>query len=573
MGKKLRPYQEAAIKSIFSYIASKAGNPLVVAPVSAGKSLLIVKTMKQAQEMYPRTRIVVLTHVKELLQQIGEELIGEYPNADFGFYCSSLGEKRLHNDITLASIQSVHDKISAFNRVPEIIIIDECHLVSHKETTLYRKFIDSVLALNPNCRVIGFTGTPFRADSGRLDDGDGKLFDGVAYEISMAYMIEEGYWTRPVVPRVETHMNVDGVKTRGGDYIESQLAAAVDVDETTQSCVSEMVKLAADRKRWLVFTASVQHCEHFRDALRAAGISAEMVIGDMPATERDDIISRFRRGDFKALVNVAVLTTGFNVPEIDMIAFCRPTKSKVLYIQTLGRGVRTVYAKGYDLESRDGRLAAIENGIKPNLLVLDFGGVVSNLGPVDLINVERRKMGTGTSEQKEKGEAIFKICPACGENCAPAQSYCYSCSYCFVDIKRTAEKNAPILSSDIEPQKVSVMAVSYRRHQSKNSDGTLKKPTLRVDYATMSGKYSEWICFEHPSGSYPRDLAVHWHNNRLPSVVAPQTVEEALTLQYPAPSSITIKPEGKYDKIVSYDFSAPDKDELDLSGFEEIEVF
>ncbi len=102
--------------------------------------------------------------------------------------------------------------------------MDECHLISHNDATQYRRFIDSVAAINPNVKVIGYTGTPFRADTGRLDEGNGKLFDGIAYEISIGYMIENGYLCKPVVPKINTVMDVTGVKTRNGDYIASQRA-------------------------------------------------------------------------------------------------------------------------------------------------------------------------------------------------------------------------------------------------------------------------------------------------------------------------------------------------------------
>ena len=117
--KTLRPYQAAAQKSLFKYLFENTGNPLVVAPVGAGKSLMIAEDIKKLHEMYPRTRIVMLTHVKELLEQNAEELAEQYPFCDFGFYCAGLKQKRLHNDVTFASIQSVNKKIADFNRATE----------------------------------------------------------------------------------------------------------------------------------------------------------------------------------------------------------------------------------------------------------------------------------------------------------------------------------------------------------------------------------------------------------------------------------------------------------------------
>ena len=119
--KTLRPYQNAAEVSLFKYLFEKKGNPLVVAPVAAGKSLMIANFIKKLHEYYPRTRIVMLTHVKELLQQNAAELIEQYEGVDMGFYCAGLNQKRLHNDVTFASIQSINNKLGNINRVPEIM--------------------------------------------------------------------------------------------------------------------------------------------------------------------------------------------------------------------------------------------------------------------------------------------------------------------------------------------------------------------------------------------------------------------------------------------------------------------
>ena len=549
MKKTLRPYQSSAIQSLFDWLYTKEGNPLVVAPVGAGKSLLIADFIKHVHDQFARTRIVVLTHVKELLVQNADELKQYYPDCDYGFYCAGLGQKRLHNDVTFASIQSVHSKIAAFNRCPEIIIIDECHLISHNDQTQYRKFIDSAKEINPNIKVIGFTGTPFRSDTGRLDEGNGRLFDGVAYEISMKFMIDEGYWARPVMPNSVTRMSVDGVGSRGGDYIAGQLEAAVDVDETTQKCVAETIEHTAERKKVLVFTAGVKHCEHVRDEFRRRGQSAEMITGDTEDTERNRIITDYKAGKFKYLINVAVLTTGFNVPDIDCLVFMRPTKSPVLYIQTTGRGVRPVYATGYDLNTREGRLASIAASVKPDCLILDFGGVVATLGPIDSVDIRKK---SGFSEGDGTGEAIVKRCPSCGEFCASAQRYCYNCSYSFIsDALSPTAGNAAILQDDIPPEWQTVLGMNYTAHQKRGDE--FAKPTMCVSYSTMSGIFKEWVCFEHDG--YALDKARHWYKQHANSDDAPRSVDAAIKEKYyKIPRRILVKKDGKFWRIIDKDF-------------------
>ena len=529
--KVLRPYQNSAIESLFDwYRMKREGHPLVVAPVGSGKSLLLAEMIKHIHQQAPRTRVIVLTHVKELLEQNAAELVLQYPEADWGYYCAGLGEKKLHNDITFASIQSIAGKVYDIKRAPQVLLIDECHLINHNDNTTYRKFIDDCIAVNPNCKVIGFTGTPFRADTGLLYEGNGRLFDGVAYEIDIAWMIDNGYLAKPVVPQTNTLLDASGVSVRGGDYVVGELERAVDVDALTQAMVKEIVILGADRKRWIIFTAGLQHCEHVRDAIRAHGITAEMLTGKTPKEERNDLIKRYKRGEVRALVNVGVATTGFNSPEIDLVVMARPTRSPVLYIQCIGRGLRT--APG-----------------KQDCMVLDFGNVIGTLGPIDKVNVARK---SGYVEPKEKQEEVStKRCPSCSAICAIQQKYCYECGFSFTSASLDDKaSNQNILSSDEVPVWYDVVGVNYFKHQNKKDSS--KPPTLRVMYQLdVGGEVSEFVCFEHTG--YAQDKAVRWHFDRS-TVPCPDTVDDALRITYKEPTSIKCKTDGKYKKIVDYQF-------------------
>ena len=573
--KTLAPHQLAAALSPFDYFAAKRGtNPLIVAPVSAGKSLIMAEIIRRISEQAPRTRIIALAHVRELLEQNAAELQGHWPEADWGFYCAGLGQKRLHNDITFASIQSVHSKLNHFNRAPQVVIIDECHLISHNDATTYRRFIDACRALNPNLVVIGLTGTPFRADSGRLDEGPERLFDGVCYEIPMRWMIEQGYWCRPVSPKLATKMSTEGVAVARGDYVASQLEKAVDIDEVTQACVRETIEKAAGRRKWLCFTAGVTHCEHVRDAFRAAGISAEMVTGDTPKDKRQAILQRYRRGEFQCLVNVAVLTTGFNVPDIDCLIFMRPMRSPVLYVQCIGRGVR-VTAPVFGIPTAAERLVAIAASPKPDVLVLDFGNVVGELGPVDQIEVRKRPSGNSKPiEGVEAPAAEYKRCPSCGSPAMPSAKWCLECGYGFATENLTKKAgDKAIISTDAEPETYDVFSMKLARHVKKEDidnelEGLpLKNPaTLKVTYSTIGGTFSEWVCFEHhryevgDPKRFAWDKAVKWHKERFPTMLPPQSVKEALAMGYDGnpPTRVTIRREGKYSRVIGYEWGETD---------------
>lgn len=561
MAKKPREYQEAAINSFFDYYGSgKTGNSLIVAPVGAGKSLILSEIIKRVLDSAHKTKIVVLSHVMELLVQDSAELFELDNSISMGFYCAGLGKKDIRSDVVFASIQSIYDKASIFYDPVKIIIIDEAHLISHNNDTSYRRFISDCKTRNPNLVVLGLTGTAFRSDTGRLDSGDGKLFDDIIYEIPITFMLDEGYLVRPTSNVVNTKFDLTGVGIRGGDYVLGQLSAAVDVDEKTKACVSEIIKHGKNRNKWLVFAASKEHCLHIYTEMLSRGISVGMVTSDTPREERDKVIQMFRSGVITCMVNVAVLTTGFNVPDIDLLAFLRPTRSPVLYIQCIGRGMRPVYAPGFDLSTREGRLNSIAKGSKPNCLVLDFGEIIQTLGPIDCVDVSKVNK---VKEEKEKEPQEFKRCPACGEVCYPQQSTCYVCEYRFVEdsaerLTHTAS-SAALLSDEIKPERVKVfsMITSYSHNLKKQNS----IPNLRVTYSTILGDINDWICFNHPPGNYARLRAESWHKQFYPGGTPPVDVNEALDFEYPKPAEITVKKEGKWYKVLSIHFDKTIPDE------------
>lgn len=526
--KQLRPYQEVAVNSAINWLhqpTSKAG--IIVLPVGSGKTIISSEIIKRVSLQYPRTKIILVSHVQELLQQGMQTLVSQWPEADACFYSAGIGQKRLNSDIVFCGIQSIHSKVAEFHRCPSIIIQDECHLTSHKESTTYRKFFNEILSINPNARFIGLTASPFRADTGRLDEGENRFYEEVIYELEMRWMIDNGFLCKPITPKGLTHIDTTGVGTRAGDYIESQLEIVVDNDDLIQSCINQIMLYGVDRKKWLIFTPGVKTCEKVRDQIRLRGISCEMILGTTPKEERKNILDQYRSGVIKCLVNVALLTTGVDVPAIDLIAGLRPMKSPVLYQQTVGRGLRI-------------------HPEKSDLLYLDFGGVIEELGPLDAIDIRKR---ASTKQDDIERQAPTKVCPACGAECAIAQKWCFNCSYEFPvsqGLNKTADKDRNIMSFG-DPETKFVIKMSYAPHKSKkNPDGP---KTLRVSYVCLDGKYDEYVCFGHKG--YARDKAVSWHNRMRPDVPVPPTAEESALILYPTPTEIEVRQEGKYWRVLN----------------------
>jgi DNA repair protein RadD len=578
MKKSPRPYQGAALTALWDWVYNNEGHPVISAAVNSGKSYMIAEFIYQCHVKWPHMKTVMLIDDMKLLRQNMDELQETYPEVNAGFYCASIGQKRLQNDVTIASIQSIHSKAALLDRAPNVIHVDECHKIPHNKQTQYRKFIDDCLQLNPKCKVIGWSGSKYRTDSGHLCKGKDALFSGVAYEVSVKFMIEEGYSVRPVIPPVKTHMDASNVKISKGDYIEKQLQAAVDVDEITKSCVSEIIEVgtAQNRKQWIVYTAGIQHCEHVYEEFKRRGINVAQAHSKIPNQEK--IVEDYKSGKIQCLVNVSQYTTGFSHNGIDLMAFMRPTRSPVLYEQMTGRGQRTNYAEGYDLQTRQGRLDAIANSVKPNFAILDFGGVIAELGPIDNITVREKNYRNTLDEDREVEQPKIKPCPKCESPCAPAQRHCYECGYEFVfnvDVNPNADRRSAVMSSDIEPEKLAVIDMVLSKHRKKVPEGSPPAtPVMKVTYHTYAGRINEWICFEHYG--FPLDQAKIWHDLHMPYLAKcyPLDIDIALeqhekgSTQYATPAFIWAKKSGKYWNMTGdKDFNKPEP-EMALSDEE-----
>jgi DNA repair protein RadD len=262
-----------------------------------------------------------------------------------------------------------------------------------------------------------------------------------------------------------------------------------------------------------------------------------MITGNTAKAERDRIIKDYKNDKIKCLINVAVLTTGFNVPSIDLVAFIRPTRSPVLYVQCVGRGMRTVGKNIYE---------SIDAG-KKDCLLLDFGGVIEELGQIDAVNIEKKEKGDG--------DAPIKQCPKCFEFLHAAVKECGNCGHEFIyeiNTNSSADKLNVAMSHQVEePFTVDVHDVMYSLHEKKG-----KTTSLKVSYLCGIESYSEWICFGHTG--FARNKAVQWHSQRS-SDLTPENayqIYEFLSGDYPdyylEPEKITVKKDGEYFRILHH---------------------
>jgi DNA repair protein RadD len=556
-----RDYQEYAIQSIFDYFTNGGkGNPLVVMPTGTGKSVVIAVFVMRAIQKYPGTRVMMLTHVKELIEQNHDKLTKAWPTAPVGIFSSGLGQKDAFYPITYGGVATVvKSDLKAFGRI-DLLFIDEAHLVNAKDESMYGKVISGLKAINPHMKVIGLTATDYRLGHGKLTESD-HLFTDVCCDMSKKevfnWFIQEGYLIKPVPKKPRMEVDTSKIKIRGGEYVESEAQKAFDQDKITKAACEEAIEYGRNRKKWLVFASGVEHAEHVCDMLNYMGVVSTFVHSKMTDNVRDERIAAFKAGEYQAIVNNGILTTGFDDPEIDMIVVLRATNSTGLWVQMLGRGTRPDYVEGFDLSTKAGRLASIAASTKHNCLVLDFAGNTRRLGPINDPVIPRPR-------SKGKGEAPVKICESCGCYNHASVRFCEECGWEFPRVykfKTSAATDELVAENDGMPvtEVFSVDHVTYSEHHSKIQLGANPKPpTIKVNYHCGLRRFTEYICLEHEG--YASRKARQWWRDAVRKEDGidpepPETIAEAMTrldnLRKPRAIKVWIK---EYPEVLNHEY-------------------
>ena len=537
-----RWYQSEANQAAWQYITDGRGNPLIVLPTGAGKSIVIALLIRQAVEW--GQRVLVVAHRKELLQQNADK-IQRLTGLRVGINSAGLNERDIDSTVICAGIQSVYRDAEEFGR-RGLVVIDEAHLISDDGGSMYRQFLDGLQQHNRRLFCVGLTATPYRTGEGSLA-GDGKLFSGICYEAKTGALIEGGFLSKLTNNPADSQADLKNVKVRGGEFVAAEMEAAFTHDAIIHAAVCELTIACEHRKSILVFCAGVSHAEQVVLALRdLTGQEVGLVTGETHAMERQRVLSDFRNGTLRWCVNVDVLTTGFDAPGIDAVAVLRATMSPGLFAQIVGRGLR------------------IADG-KTDCLILDFGGNLQRHGALDADDY-----GISKPRNSDGSEAPSKVCPKCKQEVHLSAVKCSECGHIFVrQMDQTPRHGDEIdTTSSIvgapEPQWYDVQEVNWHLHAKKNTPG--KPPTLCVSYYVSDDTMPagnlgwivvrEWVCFEHEGFALSKAFA-WWDARSLQPF--PASVAEAITaLNHGAarkPSRLLVKREGQWDRIVQAEFS------------------
>lgn len=555
MPHKPRDYQEESISALFNYFKEKQGNPLVGLPTGTGKALVIALFCERALKWYSNQKILVTTHVKELVDQNFKEFLEQWPSAPAGIYSAGLGRKEVHNKVTFCGVASIAKNIAAFGKI-DLFLVDEAHLISPEDETMYMKVINFLMTVNPRMKVIGFTATPWRQGVGVLTQG--KLFTDFAIDLtdmkSFNRFVREGYLVPLVSKPTQLFLDTKGVHMRMGDFNEKELQLAVNKDEITYTALQETLLIAQqeNRRSWIVFATGLEHAAKIEQMLTLLGVSCRQVHSKMNKGERDKNIQEWKDLKYTCIINKGVLTTGINHPGLDLIIMLRPTMSTVLWVQMLGRGTRPLFVPGFDLTTVQGRLESIAASPKQNCRVLDFAGNIKRLGPINDPVIPRKK-------GEAKGEAPIKICDDCGAYNHISAKWCggeryksnEGCGAEFtfrVQLKVTASTEDIIKNDEPIVEVLPVTQVEASIHRK------IGKPdSIKVTYHCGFNRYTEYVMPEHQG--FGRRKAQLWWQERTPFPL-PGTTAEAMDLfdRLLVPTHIRVWLNKPYPEILGANF-------------------
>lgn len=475
---QLRTYQKDAVNATISHFQKSNDPAVVVLPTGAGKSLVIAELAKIANR-----RVLILAHVKELVEQNAEKFNSYGLNS--GIYSAGLLKKESDKKIIFGSIQSVANAgADFFNDAFSLLIIDECHRVSIEGDTQYLHVIAKLKEVNPELCILGLTATPYRLGLGWIYEyhcekkllrtkGENRFFKNCIYELSLGYMIKNQYLTPPIkIDSPVACYDFSQLELQGNRYSNQDIEAILkDQSRITPTIIKNIVDISLDRQGVMIFTSSVAHAF---EIMKSLPMGSAIVTGETSHHDRDEIIQDFKLKRIKFLVNVSVLTTGFDAPHVDVIAILRPTESVSLYQQIVGRGLRLSPGKtdclvldytgqGHDIFSPEiddhkptSDSVVVDVACPQCGLINQFWGVVEDGEIIE--HFGRMCQGAFYDDVTLELEKCayrfrFKRCDQCGAENDIAAKMCNSCQHLLVDNDKTLKeamslKDAHVMKPD-----------------------------------------------------------------------------------------------------------------------------
>lgn len=464
-----RPYQLQAIDQTCQAL-SKHSKVVLVAATASGKSVIIALLVARFLARFPAGRVLVLCHQSEILSQ-NESKLHAAGVESVGVNCAALRRRDSDHQVILASRDTLgRDPLlcGAF----DLVIVDEAHLVSPSKESRYQKIFTAVA---PRF-VVGLTGTPWRLDNG-LIYGKRKFFEKATGNITIDVLVKGGFLSPYRFPQLESHIDTSQVKTKGADFDEASLSAVSSTEAVVARCLDTWESQGEGRRVSLFFCCSLAHAAMVTSMLEDRGVVTGYLDGKTKQADREALLDGAKRGAFRAVVNVGVLTTGVDIPIIDCVVMLRATQSAALFVQCIGRGLRR-------FEGKDDCLVLDMAGNFERFESLDSPFIPQTTGAKKDKDAMRQALGEyGMTLELDGGEVPGKECPECGNMVFIATRVCPQCKHVFIN--HSDKAHAGNIGGTA---RVDVFRVTWAYSQTKRG-----KTCVIVSYATKRRVYREWL--------------------------------------------------------------------------------
>jgi len=548
----LRPYQLTALEILHSGLNAK-DILLLQAATGAGKTVIIVRMIRRYFFDHPGRSFLILMHKKELVEQFMKAFFKftDIPAAEIGVACAGVqADAVIDRRITVASVQTLINHIGVYPGA-DLVIVDETHRISHDQDSQYLVLLDTLRKYRPEHKTIGVTATAYRLGHGMIygdqcRPGRKNFFPELTHRITYKELVAGGHLMK-LTGRVATGETLtEDLKnvSVNGDYVLSQLGGVMSRSVHVQSAVDGLEKYGADHKSVCVFACTIEHAETLCKAFQDRGHSAVTIHSKLPELSRAANLNAWQSGRVRIAVSVNILIEGFDFPGLSCLVFCRPTKSPTLFVQAIGRILRTAPGKG-------------------EALLIDLTDNTLSFG-TDLDNPQF----TIPKQAEGEGEAPSKVCPGAlpsGEVCgAPVHASLMYCPVCGFAFPRTEAVEAALGTLKgvkfSEPEEFTVHSIDYHGHQSRTTGKNLLRVVYRCGTIYTPQEFSDYVCFPDQYSGYAVERAEAWWRERT-SEPFPASMEEAFFLAdtLAKPKRIKVVREGKYSKIVDYDFDGEEE--------------
>lgn len=537
MAFQLRDYQIRVLNEANNAL-NRQQNVLFQGITGCGKTTIFSRLINRYYKETDR-RFLILVHKQEVVQQIYNTLRDrtDIHFKDLGICCASLGQKTIDRRVTIASIQSIVGSWDNYGYA-DLIIIDEAHRCDINGQSQYKQAIDHLRMQRPSCRIFGCTSTPARLGHGyiyghKCKPGSINLFPDISCKVTYKELKEKGYLA-PLKGVVATHDSLErdlaGVSTNG-DYVIDQLGDIMTREIHLDTAIEAIEEYCIGYKRICVFCCNISHAEKLRDMLGDRATTVHSQLGDL---ERQCNMQAWTSGQVPIMTSVNILVEGFDLPELDCLVMARPTLSSTLYLQAVGRVLRTHPGKDHGL-------------------LVDLTGNTAQFG-TDLDNVKVTVPKAVEAAEKIERD-MFKLCPNCEIEVHRALRECQECGFEWPENECVIAEALPDMqevsfSAPVEPDIFQVAEWFVEVHESKSSGKELGKVTYmfwETEYKRM--EVYLWLCLpDNYSGFAVQKAQEKWA--QISDDNFPLTVDELGDKKYKAPTHIVVDMSGKYPDLV-----------------------